>query len=344
MQNKPIEKKATLILGGPVKVPSDMELPCRLSCSTAGPGAGSTSVVLAFEGMRVKKAVSRKNGEFELIPKENGRYLLRNKDEVFIEDLEVQPVVFHAPEQAFFNLNNECIFGCIFCASPLLEGSFKKDRSPGEVVEMILDSQREKGFGAVAITSGVPDTPEMTLDRMIQVISEVRKALPTINIGVEPYISDLEQIDALKRAGADEIKINIETFDPDIFAKVCPRKDYNLILRSIEHAARIFGPGKVTSNIIIGLGEDDSNVLEGIEQLACLGCISTIRALRTSGINRTNLSKAIGEVQPVDKERLLRLARSQKEILEKHGLSTETFRTMCPQCGCCDIVPFKDIE
>jgi biotin synthase-related radical SAM superfamily protein len=49
-------------------------------------------------------------------------------------------------------------------------------------------------------------------------------------------------------------ELNIETFNRAIFQKVCKRKDYDLILRSIEHAVQIFGKGRVTSNIIIGIG------------------------------------------------------------------------------------------
>ena len=35
----------------------------------------------------------------------------------------------------------------------------------------------------------------------------MKKALPTVTIGVEPYISSLEQIDDLHDAGADEDQI-----------------------------------------------------------------------------------------------------------------------------------------
>ena len=33
-----------------------------------------------------------------------------------------------------------------------------------------------------------------------------------------------------------------------------------------------------------------------------------------------------------------------KDILEKNGLTTLSFETMCNRCGCCDIVPFVDIK
>ncbi|WP_081580008.1 serine O-acetyltransferase [Methanomassiliicoccus luminyensis] len=337
------DKKATLLLSGPVKIPQDMELPFRASCSTAGPGAGSTGIVLAFEGTRVKKAVSRDRGDFELVPN-GGTYSLCRDGEVFIEEVKIEPVVFHAPEQAFFNLDNRCIYGCSFCASPLLEESQEKGHTPEKVMRMIVEAHHKVGFDAVAITSGVPDTAERTVERIAEVVRGVREALPSVTIGVEPYISEMEQIDLLKEAGADEIKLNIETYDRGIFEKVCGKKDYDLILRSIEHAVEVFGRGRVTSNIIIGLGESDENVLQGVEHLAEIGSVATLRALRTNNMNRNALASEIGSVRPVDKDRLLRLVRAQKDILERHGLSTLTFETMCNRCGCCDIVPFVDIR
>ena len=37
------EKKAELLLGGPVRIPSDFRMPFLPSKSTAGPGAGSAA-------------------------------------------------------------------------------------------------------------------------------------------------------------------------------------------------------------------------------------------------------------------------------------------------------------
>jgi biotin synthase-like enzyme len=84
------------------------------------------------------------------------------------------------------------------------------------VVDAIVGEHERTSFDAVAITSGVPDTPEATVERILQVVRGVRARLPGVTIGVEPYISSLEQVDRLKDAGADEIKINIETYDRDI--------------------------------------------------------------------------------------------------------------------------------
>jgi biotin synthase-related radical SAM superfamily protein len=341
-QMTPERKKATLLIRGLVKIPPDMVLPFKPSCSTAGPGAGVTAIVLAFEGMRVKKGISREKGDFELVP-HGDKFSLLFEGRPFIKEVEIKPTVFHAPDQAFFNLDSRCIYGCKFCTSPLLEKDKTKGLTPDEVADMIIAAHPKEGFDAVAITSAVPDTPEETVARIIHVVKRVRKALPQMTIGVEPYVSSLDQIDRLKQAGADEIKMNIETFDRTIFQKVCGEKDYDWILRALERSVKVFGRGKVTSNIIIGLGESDENVIEGLEHMSRIGCVVTLRPLRLNKMNTSPLTEALGPIEPITEDRILRLAKLQKEILARNGLSALSFKTMCQRCGCCDIVPFVDI-
>ena len=122
-------KKAILITGGQLKIPKDLVLPFAPSRSTAGPGAGSTSIVIAFEGSRCKKAINREAGEFELVPKDGGYRILRN-GQPFLEEVELRPTIAHAPEQAFFNLAQDCIYDCKFCASRKLDKRITKNLSP----------------------------------------------------------------------------------------------------------------------------------------------------------------------------------------------------------------------
>jgi biotin synthase-related radical SAM superfamily protein len=334
-------RKAVLITGGDVKVSKDFRPPFRLSRSTAGPGAGSRSLVIAFQGMRVKKTISTETGEFELVFRGEGYALLR-KGEEFLDEVQIRPVVFHAPEQAFFNLDQRCIYSCKFCASPRLEKEVTKSLTPDKVVEMILAADRDE-MRSVAVTSAVVDSPAATVERMAYVISRVREALPDIPIGVEPYVDSLEQIDRLKEAGADEIKLNLESNDPAIFEKVCGELDIDWIMEALAHAVKVFGRGKVCSNIIYGMGESDDNVLDGVESLASMGVVATLRGIRINDTNREMLEEALGPLEPVTAERMVRLAKAHKAILERHGLSTLTFSTMCHECTCCDIVPFRDI-
>ncbi|MCX6650905.1 MAG: radical SAM protein [Methanomassiliicoccales archaeon] len=337
-----VRNKAILICGGTVKVSPDFRPPFRLSRSTAGPGAGSASIVLAFDGLRVKKSISRIEGEFELVGGPDGYSLLRD-GRPFIDNLELKPVLYHSPEQAFFNLGQECIFDCVFCTSRKLSKDVTKSLELDQVVDMVLEAERKGEMKGVAFTSAVVGSIQQTIDRFIYVIRKVRQALPDVPIGVEPYVSTFEDIDRLHEAGANEIKINVESFDSMIIAIACPKLELEKQLEFLEYAVQVFGRGKVTSNIIIGLGETDRNVLEGVHALANLGVVPSIRALKVNPTNRLALEKALGKLDPVTPERLIHLNQEAKLILLGHGLTTRTYQTMCHECGCCDIVPFKDL-
>jgi biotin synthase-related radical SAM superfamily protein len=336
-------KKAKLLTGGAVKLSSKVHLPFAPSRSTAGPGAGTIGIVIAFQGHRVKKAITPDKGDFELVETEKG-YSLTYHDQPFLETVEVQPTLFHSPEQAFFNIETECIYDCKFCNSRQLEKKITKNLTPDKIVKMILDSSKRPDFKAVALTSAVVKSPELTVEKMIHIVTEVRKALGrNVPIGVEPYVDSLDQIDRLKLAGADEFKLNLETYDRRIFQKVCGELDLEWIMKALAHAVKVFGKGKVCSNIIIGMGESDENALAGVRALAHIGVVATLRPLRVNDLNRHALEDALGKIEPISEERLVRLAEGQKHILQDHKLTTLTFQTMCHSCTCCDIVPFRDI-
>ena len=337
-----VRKKVELILGGGVRLPEGYILPFRVSRSTAGPGAGASSAVFSFNGYRVKKSISYDSGEFIL--SENGdRLSMTRNGEPFLEEVSIEPVVFHSPEQAFFNLDQRCIYHCAFCVSPLLSKELDKGLSDDDIVKLTKDAMREHKVVSASLTSGVAGSIDETVDRFVSCVSKLRKEFPELPIGVEPYVSKKEHVKALKEAGATEIKLNIQSPRKEIFEKVCPELDHDNIIEMLLYSVEVFGKGKVTSNMIFGMGETDSELEEMFELFCSKGIIPTVRSLRINSTNRIALGLAIGDQPPVDPDRIIRLARMQKEKLAEYGLDTRDCRTMCIECGCCDIVPFRDL-
>jgi len=343
MEEDLIFRKATLALGGKVRLPEGFEVPVRVSHSTSGPGAGSDSVAFRFGNMRVKKAISYTEGEFELHAREDGSLYLTHRGEPFIDNIEFDPVAFHCPGQAFFTLDPRCSYRCAFCASPRLPASDNKGLTDEEIAEKALEAYREGRITAVSLTSGViGGDVGLTADRFISCIRAVRKVLPDMPIGIEPYADSPEQVRAFREAGADEIKLNIQAATPEIFARVCPDLDRGTILRCLKEAAGVFGKGKVSSNIIIGLGETREELEECMCQLCGMGVVPTVRPLRRNAFNAESL-KAAGVTQPLlSPEEMVSAAELHKDVLRRYGMDTRTFRTMCLECTCCDLVPFRD--
>ncbi len=337
-----LRRKAVLTLGGAVRLPEGFELPVRMSHSTAGPGAGFGSAVFAFDGYRVKKTVSYDSGEFELVQGKRGRLSLTRRGRPFIPRVTIEPVVRHCPEQAFFNLDPRCMYRCAFCTSPLLDPSEDKHLSADRIMEMLDESVRTQDVRVVSITSGVVGSVEETVDRFVEVVSRVRAAYPDMPIGVEPYVSSREHIQMLKDAGADEIKLNLESPRRDVFARVCPDLDFDAAMGLLKDAVEIFGRGRVISNIIYGMGETDADLDVAMERLCSMGVLPGLRALRVNDMNRARLLEAGVRGEQVSPDRAMRLAEMQKSSMRRHGLTTETSVTMCFACKCCDLVPFRD--
>ncbi|MDR0508636.1 MAG: radical SAM protein, partial [Candidatus Methanoplasma sp.] len=206
--------------------------------------------------------------------------------------------------------------------------------------EAISDGQK---VVSVSLTSGVFGSVDETVERFVSCVSKLRKAFPELPIGVEPYVSGKGHIRALKEAGATEIKLNIQSPNRAIFEKVCPELDYDNIIEMLLYSVDVFGYGKVTSNMIFGMGETDEEIEKMTEFLCSKGVIPTFRALRINPMNHDHLVSAIGRQPPVSADRAVKLARMQKEKLSAYGLDTRECRTMCIECTCCDLVPFRDL-
>jgi biotin synthase-related radical SAM superfamily protein len=334
--------KAEFLAGGGVRLPDGLKLPFPSSRSTAGPGAGHASVLFAFGGTRAKKRVSRDKEDFDLV-QVGGRFAIHRGGRPFISAVQLVPTLMHAPYQAFVNVDSSCIYGCLFCNSPRIPPHATKNLSDDRIIEMVMEASRREGFQSVALTSGVVGSPSESVERMAGLVKRVKAVLPDTPVGVEPYATRPDHVEALLEAGADEIKLNVQTYDQDIFEKVCPDLDFQHIMHAINHACEVFPRNRVCSNIIFGLGESDENVLEGAAVLANMGCVATLRALRRDEENIPHLEKALGPLPPVTADRMLRLATEEKNMLKKYGLTTLGFKTMCFSCLSCDIVPFWDV-
>ena len=232
---------------------------------------------------------------------------------------------------------------CKFCATPHLKKESRKRLRKEEWLERLLEAAGREDLKSIGITAGVSGIPGKTIADIEWLVRELRKRLPDMPIGVEPYVETEQEIRRVYAAGATELKLNLQTFDRAVFAKVCPNWDFDRQLQLIEQAARIFGRERVTANLIVGMGESDESVFEGLKFLIGRGIVPTVRLLRWNDINREHLEEALGgPVAPVAPERLVRLAHVQYDLLQKAGLSVFAYKTMCHACRACDLVPESD--
>jgi biotin synthase-related radical SAM superfamily protein len=342
-----------MIAAGRIGVPRVLLEGYRLSRSTAGPGAGGTSIALAWddeEGMEhhVKLSVTtddRNEAPLQLIAAPGGDLEVRRADgTLMVSGARLVPIVMHAPGQAFINLSGECVYECAFCNTYKMDPSRRKQVTPERWVELELEAHSREPFPSLAMTSVASPDHEGMMRAYETVIRGVLAKVPDMTVGVEPYVEGLEDIQRLRSAGATEIKINVQSPDPDILARVCPGWDVARQHDLLREAVGIFGRGRVTTNIIVGLGETDWQVEEELDLLAGMGVIPSIRAVRVNDGNRADLERALGRpLEDVPVDRHIRLAGLLRDALAGHGLDAGRMETMCHACGCCDLEPGQDV-
>ncbi|KAF5437439.1 Biotin synthase-related protein, radical SAM superfamily [Candidatus Methanophagaceae archaeon] len=80
-------------------------------------------------------------------------------------------------------------------------------------------------------------------------------------------------------------------------------------------------------------------VREGVEHLAKMGVIHVLRPITVQPLRKDELEAA---ARP-SAERLLKLARMTREIIDKYGLRVDISQTMCLTCTGCDITPHRTL-
>ncbi|WXG40152.1 MAG: radical SAM protein [Candidatus Freyarchaeum deiterrae] len=336
--------KAELLENGAIFVSNVKDLTFLADRSTAGPSTGLNSIFLRFDDgrlVRLRLAETQQETPYTYDVK---RKMIQKKEKDWYPAKQVESLL-HCPEQAFLNLDSTCIYHCKFCATPLIQSHISHRTLKPQVVTRTIKRVADKGLSGVALTTGVFSSPTESVKHMCLVVKAIRKefgdALP---IGVEPFVEEEKHVDMLYAAGADEMKINVETYDPEIFAIVCSELDYKNNLRMIKYAGKVFGENRVCSNIIIGLGEKEETINEGAEALADWGVIASLRPLNLNPLIKTSLQEVLSNrASRPSAEKLILHAVKHKEILEKRSLNVTKFRTMCLRCTGCDIVPQRDL-
>jgi biotin synthase-related radical SAM superfamily protein len=317
------ELKARLLAVGSARIsgePADQ----FIARSAAGPGAGGSGAVFFAMGSHCVKLALNPASSIEISHRGNGTADLYFEGQLIPGRL-LEPGC-HCPDQAFITVSGSCIFRCQYCSVPKIGG---RRKSIEEILGMV-ESVRHR-IHAISITSGV----QMSIEEEEAYILDVVKHLAFFNlpIGVSIYPTERTPY-LLKELGVAEVKFNIEAATPELFSKVCPGLDYDLLWRVLGSSVGLFGKNRVFSNVIIGLGETDGELEACIRKLTSIGVIPVLRPLNpVAGFASTPRPSA---------RRLNKAFAVHSEALKTAGLDAGLALTMCTNCAGCDLVPGRD--
>lgn len=324
------EIKAFLVSIGSADIDEGLLPKAITTVPSAGPGAGLESFFIKSGGHRVRLSINKRS---PLKVVEDGREIVVIKDGIEVVRGMLEPALSHCPEQAYITISGRCIYDCKFCPVPKLHGEIK---SPEKILDLMENADATGRLKAISLTSGVALSPEDEIKTAVEVVKALR-ARYDLPIGVSVYPTHTSS-EELYDAGATEIKYNVETMDPEIFARYCPGLSLAFVLNSLEKAVKIFGRNNVASNFILGLGESDECVISGVDRLVKMGVIPVLRPISPHPLRTGEVT-----VERPSAERLLKLARYARKALDEHGLRADLAKTMCLPCTGCDMTPHRDV-
>ncbi|MDQ1253505.1 MAG: hypothetical protein QG646_2677 [Euryarchaeota archaeon] len=324
--------KAELISIGSVRIDKSLLSDEHKITVNTGLKASNSAIFLRSGKRRVRLTVNDLS-PLRIVPEGEQVVVLKNEDELFRGVPEHS--LCHCPEQAYITISEKCVYDCQFCQLPKLQGGIK---SSATVQQMVAEAYTTGDLKAISLTSGVAVSPKKEVERMASIVKQLtRKYDLPIGVSIYPTKDSSEE---LYSAGACEVKYNVGTMDPELFRSFCPQLSLHEVLDALENAVNIFGRNRVSSNLIIGLGENDETIRKGVMYLTDR-CIIPI--LRPRPISSYSSESALEKVNRPNAARLLRLGIMLRNMLDRQSLCIDKSRTMCLLCTGCDITPHIDV-
>ena len=170
----------------------------------------------------------------------------------------------------FMMLGNLCTRRCGFCAVPKGRPAPIDFDEPRRVAEAVA----ALGLQHAVITSVNRDDDLVGGARMFaMVIEEVRRQAPGCRVEVLiPDFQGLEEaIRIVVEARPEVLNHNIESV-PRLYRVVRSGARYERTLRLLEYAKEVNPAGATKSGVMVGLGEETSELLQVFRDLAAVGC------------------------------------------------------------------------
>jgi radical SAM protein (TIGR04043 family) len=222
---------------------------------------------------------------------------------------------------------------CAFCGIELTRGEQTIPvKTPAQLAEVCTAARDLDGAVDVTLTTGSinrRDRGALYISRCAAAIKEA-SGLP-IQVQFEPP-DDPAVLEQVRDAGVDAVGIHIETFDPEVLARVAAGKAVCGIegyFRCWERAVEVFGRGRVSTYVILGMGERPELIEEGCARAIELGVYPFVVPLRP-------VPGTLLEDSPApDPGYVASIYRSVAAMLADAGLDHVEAQAGCARCQAC---------
>lgn len=212
-------------------------------------------------------------------------------------------------------------------------------KRPAELAEVAEAAVRLDGVTQMVMTTGTSAGADRGARHLARCVRAVKMAVPTLPIQVqcEPP-TDLTVITELREAGADAIGIHIESLDDDVRRRWMPGKStvpLDSYRQAWSEAVRVFGRNQVSTYLLVGLGEDPTELIDGAKELIATGVYPFIVPFRPQA---GSLAVDVDGAQAPDAAVVEKVSREVALQLRLAGMAGSDQRAGCAACGACSVL------
>jgi radical SAM protein (TIGR04043 family) len=223
---------------------------------------------------------------------------------------------------------------CHFCAigTTLAAGRTIPVKTPEMLAEVAEAAARLDGARDVTLTTGTPNRRDRGAGYMARCAEAIRNAsgLP-VQVQIEPP-DDFGWFAELKRSGVEALGLHLESFDPNVLARVAPGKaaqGLGYYLEAWEAAVEVFGPGQVSTYLILGLGETEESVVAGCRAAIERGVYPFVVPLRPAP------GSILAAGRPPSPDYVRAVYEAVAPLLAEAGMMSQGARAGCVRCQAC---------
>jgi radical SAM protein (TIGR04043 family) len=226
---------------------------------------------------------------------------------------------------------------CGFCGIGLsLEsGRTIVKKTPQQLAEVAVAARELDGAVDATLTTGSSngrDRGALYVAKCGQAVKEAA-GLP-VEVQFEPPF-DLGVINQVGDMGIDSVGIHVETFDPEVLARVAPGKARTGIERYFqawERAVHVFGSGQVSTYVILGMGEDPDLTVEGCKRAIDIGVYPFVVPIRPV------MGSLLADVEPPSREYTEQIYRRVATYMNAQGMDASNVAAGCARCQACSAI------
>lgn len=226
---------------------------------------------------------------------------------------------------------------CRFCTieESLRSGATVQVKDPGMLAEVAEAAVRLDGVRQMVMTTGTSNGRDRGAKHLARCVEAVRARVPglPIQVQIEPPL-DLTWIGRLRDAGVTALGIHVESLDQEVRERWTPGKATVPLERYVEaweEGVRVFGANRVSTYLLVGLGEDPDELVAGARRLIDMGVYPFVVPYRPLA---GSLAHGDGVPAP-DPLTLMRVTRRVGAALREAGMRGVDQVAGCAACGAC---------